>query len=205
MIPDAIVVLSGGIVPITKDGQTHWRSTTYEEGDAFGPLGGRDRVEAAALLAKKYPGAYLVTNSHRLGRVAPSLAQVYAEELRALGVGEERIVQEERSSTTGTAVAASLEIAQEKGWKHLLFVSTGFHIPRVEAFYTQMKSNIGATFVSSEQILTEADPTFADYFEKVKNSPEYQKRLAAEARGIEAIRAGVYNAALAEDKQERSV
>jgi hypothetical protein len=30
----------------------HWRTTTYEDSDAFGILGGRDRVEAAAVLAK---------------------------------------------------------------------------------------------------------------------------------------------------------
>ena len=43
---------------VVKDnGEVSYRSTTYDDRDAFGVLGGRARVEAAALIAKKYPEA----------------------------------------------------------------------------------------------------------------------------------------------------
>ena len=51
--PDTIAVLQGGIVG--------GRSATYEDHDAFGTLGGRARVEAAALLAKQFPQAVVLT------------------------------------------------------------------------------------------------------------------------------------------------
>lgn len=205
MIPDAIIIFSGGIVVDEKEGQNHWRTTTYEERDAFGTLGGRDRVEAAVLLAKKYSNAYLVTTSHTLGRIDPSLAKVYASELHTLGVEPGRIMQEERSSTTQTAVAEALRLAQEKGWKHIILLSSEFHLPRVVAFYEQTKNDIEATAISSESVLTKENPAFAEYFEKMKKSPAYQKRLVAERRGLKAIKKDTYRPAQSKDKQERSV
>lgn len=202
MKPDAIVIFSAGVMPLELGG---WRTTTYDESDAFGTLGGRDRVEAATLLAKQYPHAYLVTTSHNLDRATPSLAQVYADELCALGVAPERIVQEERSSTTGSVVATTSQLAREKGWKQLLLLSSEFHLARIKAFYEQTKSDINVTIVSSESVLIPNDPVFAVQFEKVKKTPAYQNRLAAEARGIAAIKSGTYRSAPIEDKKERSV
>lgn len=200
--PDAIFIFSAGIVQLT-DGS--WRSTTYKEGDTFGTLGGRDRVEAAALLAKKYPNTYLVTTSHTLGRVTTSIAEVYALELRTLGVEEKRIVREELSSNTQTAVAAALLLAQEKKWKHLILLSSEYHLPRIAAFYEQAKSDITARTLSSESVLTQQDPTFAEYFENVKRTPAYLKRLEAEERGVQAIIKNTYHFAPNEDKKARPV
>lgn len=203
LAPEAIIVFSGGIVAYKEGGRVHWRTTTYDDSDAFGTLGGRDRVEAAALLAKKYPNAYLITTSHRLGRITPSLAQVYAEELCVLGVARERIVQEEHSSTTKSAVDAVLRLAQNRGWERLLFVSSEFHLPRIAAFYEQVKSNIVVNFVSSESILLVADSTFAARFATVQKTPAYQLRLESERRGVAALEKGTYRAAPARDKKER--
>lgn len=189
MTPDAIIIFPGGVV-LLPDGSS--RSTTYEEGDAFGTLGGRDRVEAAAVLAEKFPGAYLVTTS-----------AVYAAELAMLGVAQERILEGGNSSNTQAGVSVALSLAQEKGWKHMLFVSSGFHGPRIEAFYEQAKSPVAATFVSSESVLAPKDPAFAEYFEKAKKSTDYQKRLSAEEQGLEAIKKGTYRPAPTEDKNEQ--
>jgi len=203
--PDAIVILSGDIVAYEKDRQTHWRSTTFEEGDAFGVLGGHDRVEAAALLSKKYPNAYLVTTSRRLDGKLPTLAQVYADELRDLGVDEKMIVKEERSSNTQTTVTFALQLAKERGWKNILFVSSGYHLSRIQAFYENEKSTIAATTIASESVIIENNPARAEFFEKLRKSPSYQERVADEGRGIEALRAGAYHPAPIEDKQERPV
>ena len=191
MTPNAIIIFSAGIMPLPGGG---WRSTTYEESDAFGTLGGRDRVEAAALLAKKYPTAYFITTS-----------PVYTTELAALGVVRERILEGENSSNTQTGVSAALDFAQRKGWKQILLLSSGYHLPRIEAFYEQTRSDIKATAISSESVLAQNDSAFAEYFEKVEKSSDYQKRLAAEEQGLEAIKNGTYRPAPIEDKKERSV
>lgn len=200
MTPDAIIVLPAGIMPLEAGG---WRSTTYEESDAFGTLGGRDRVEAAALLAKKYPNAYMVTTSHTLGRATPSLAEVYARELCELGVIRERIIEEESSNTTQAGLRAALQLAEKRGWGRLLFVSSGFHIPRIIAFFHREKSCISTEFISSESVLSTVDPAFAAQFAAVRKTAAYQARLASEARGLEALRAGFYHSASTEDKKER--
>lgn len=201
--PEAIIVFSGGIIASGEDEGIHWRTTTYDDSDAFGTLGGRDRVEAAAVLAKKYPNPYLVTTSHRLGYVAPSLAQVYAEELIALGVAQERIVQEEYSSSTQTAVDAVIGLAQKREWKRLLLLSSEFHLPRIAAFYEKKKSDIAVKLISSESILSTVEPTSADRFAMIRKTPAYQLRLESERRGIIALEKGIYREAPAQDKKER--
>lgn len=202
MTPDAIIVFPAGIMPLSGGG---WRSTTYDESDAFGTLGGRDRVEATALLAKQYPDAYVVTTSHTLGRPAPSVAEVYAQELIALSVEPAKIIKEESSNTTQTALRAALQLAEKKGWTRLIFVSSGFHIPRIHAFFEAEHGTIVAEFFASEPALAENNPAFAARFAAVKKTPAYRLRLESEARGIEAIKSGAYRSAGAEDKQERSV
>jgi len=201
MTPDAIIILSAGIVQ-REDGT--WRSTTYEDSDAFGTLGGHDRVEAAAKLAIRYPCAVLVTTSHTMGRTSPSLAEVYANELVALGVPRERIVSEKGSNTTQSAVATAMQLANERGWKKVIFLSSEFHIPRVKAFYMRIPSHLIIEAVSSESILGE-DQTFAEHFNTMTQSSSYRNRLEAEERGIRAIVSGSYQEASAEDKKERSM
>jgi uncharacterized SAM-binding protein YcdF (DUF218 family) len=203
MNPDAIIVLSAGAVQ-GGDGLKEWRSTTYDESDAFGTLGGRARVEAAAFLAREYPDAAVVTTS-RNGEHQPTQARIYADELVMLGVPRERIVEEINSSSTGTAVHEVVLLAEAKGWHHLLFVSSEYHLPRIETFYRQEQSTIGAVFISAESVCSKYDQAFAAHFEEIKKTSAYQIRLAAEAEGVKDLEAGAYRPAPAEDKKERPV
>jgi len=202
MTPDAIFVFSAGFMPCEGGGL---RTTTYDESDAFGTLGGRDRVEAGALLAKKYPNAYIVTTCKRADGILPTLASVYADELQALGVAPERIVKEENSINTGTSISEAIRLAKEKGWRNLVFVSNGFQGPRIRAFLEQEQTDIMVEVVASESVLIENNPAYAEYLKKVKASPAYANRLAAEARGIAAIKSGTYQAAPIDDKKERPI
>lgn len=201
MKPDAIIIFSAGIVPLEAGA---WRVTTYNESDAFGTLGGRDRVEAGALLARRYPNAFLVTTSRRSDGEPPTLARVYADELRVLGVDPARILEEGNSTNTESAVQEAVRLAQEKNWDGIMFISSEYHLPRVTAFFKRIKYTVTADFVSAESLLAEHNQRFAEYFEKVKKSPAYQKRLASEVRGIKALHAGTYSSALPEDKKERT-
>lgn len=202
MTPDAIIIFSAGVMPREGGG---WRTTTYDESDGFGTMGGRDRVEAAALLAEKYPNAVLVATCKRMDDVLPTLASVYADELRSLGVASERILKEEISVNTRTGVQQAIRLAREKKWNNLLLISSEFQLPRITAFWESENSGIASSIISSESLLAEHDPEFAERFEKVKQSSAYQKRLAAEARGVAAVKSGNYHPAPIEDKRERSV
>ncbi|MGD0328630.1 MAG: YdcF family protein [Minisyncoccia bacterium] len=201
MTPDAIIILSAGSIAYEEGGRTHWRATTYDNSDAFGTLGGRDRLEAAALLAEKYPDAYFVTVSRNFTGL-PTLAQIYADELRELGVAPERIIQEEHSTNTETVVQQAIRLAQKKGWKKILFLSSDYHLPRIIAFYRRQKDDILGDFVSSESILGAVDSKFAARFAAVQKTAAYQTRIASEARGLAALEEGAYQSAPAEDKHE---
>lgn len=199
MKPDAIIVFSAGTIP--QGGG--WRTTTYDDTDVFGALGGRDRAEAAALLAKKYPDAYIVTTSKRMTGESTTLAEVYAAEIESLGVARERIIKETESITAGTQVQETLRLAAEKGWKRLVFLSSEYQLPRIGAFYEKTGSDVAVEFISSESVLSVADPTFAARFAEIQKTPAYQMRLASEVKGLAALKAGTYHSAPPEDKRER--
>lgn len=204
MHPDAIIVLSGGSVPLGngREGPAGFRSTTYEERDAFGTLGGRARVEAAAVLATRFPDAVIVATCKR-GNEAITHAQIIAHELTELGVSRERILLEERSETTREQVKEALALAAERGWALIVFVSNEYHLPRVRAFSERMHPAPSIEYISAESVLSEHDPEFASRFAMVKQTPAYQERLTAEKNGLEAIERGTYESAPPQDKKEQ--
>ncbi len=185
--PEAIFIFSAGTVPTENGGE---RVTTYEESDAFGILGGYDRVEAAALLAKQYPDSMLITDSF-----------AYKNELYNFGFPPARVLDGAAAQNTEMGVFNALELSRRKGWVHICFVSSGFHIPRIKFFFERHPSCIKVLFISSESIIMEYSTAFKEYFEKVKRYPQYQKRLASEQQGIEALRRGVYMCCKSEDKK----
>lgn len=190
MTPDAIFILSAGI---KKDATGEYVPTDYSDRDAFGTLGGIERVRAAAVLAKQFPNAVLVTTSKTMTGEPPTHASIYANALSRLGVLENRILREEQSTTTGNGVAMALNLTHKRNWGHIAFLSNEYHLPRVRAFWEQIPGpKPHAEFVSAENILMEEDPSFNAIFNALKKTQAYQERLIAEARGIEAFALGTY-------------
>lgn len=202
MSPDAIIVFSAGTIPYEEGGRTLWRTTTYDNTDAFGTMGGRDRVLAAALLAKQYPNAYIVATSKRMTGESTTLAEVYAAEMVGLGVPRERVIEETDSTTAMTQAQEAVRLAAKRGWKNLIFLSSGYQLPRIRIFYEKTGSDIAVEFVSSESVLGAADPAFAARFAEIQKTAAYHTRLASEERGLQALREGTYHSAPPEDKRE---
>jgi len=200
--PDAIIILSGGTVADTKPGSVQYRSSTYEDSDAFGVLGGRARVEAAAILAQQYAQASIVATSRRLDG-GPSAASTVAHELQELGVPAFRIMLEEESTNTQTALAASAELALVHQWKSLMFVTNEYHVPRASYMWQQSSADIQAQFVPAEAVLNDQDPAFALQFSKIVKLPSYAQRVASEKAGLEALHSGMYHVSPSESKLER--
>jgi uncharacterized SAM-binding protein YcdF (DUF218 family) len=202
--PDAIVVLSAGTVSYTDSGgRVCYRLTTYEDRDAFGTMGGSERAEATAILSQQYPSVTVVATARRMDGGLPTLAETMEEELVRLSVPGERIIREENSTTTSSQVSEALKLAQMKGWENIIFVTSEYHVPRTKAMYEALEADIHADFASAERVLIENNPDFQKVFDEVKATQAYKDRLAAEARGIEALRNGEYKEAGKEEKMER--
>ncbi len=199
--PDAIFVFSTGL---KKDTSGVWRPTDYIDRDAFGTLGGIERVHAAVLLGIEHPRSVIVTTSKQMTDDPPTHASVYADALVTRGIPRERIVLEERSVNAQTQIKEAIVLAKEKGWRSLFLVTSEFQLPRVRAFWEAVEGEKPKVeFISAESVLIPRDSSFAEAFEKVKKTPAYESRLAAEARGIAAIQNGTYRSAPFEDKKER--
>lgn len=204
MEPDAIFIPSGGTIEETDTtGKRRFRSTSYAERDAAGTLGGYVRVRAAALLAAEYLHALLVPQGTR--ETDPSHAATMARELLELGVEAQRIVLEEHSANTAEQAERALAYARERGWKQIAFVSNEYHLPRLRAFVERLPNahSLGVTYYAAESVIEATDPTFAQEFERIKETSAYQERLASEARGLKALLMGLYEPQTGDAKQER--
>lgn len=210
MMPDVIVVLSGGTVPITSEphGKPEaYRSTSYEEGDASGLLGSSARVQAAALLARMYPEAFFLTCSAR-GPGEPSHAAIIACELEALGVDRNRILLEETSWNTYMQLQETLRMALAHGWKNIMYITNEYQCARVEAFLehvTDYPETMSVLCQPAEPLLIDAVPGFQEQYQEIKTRDSYRERIMAEARGVEAIQNGTYQPISVEGKKERPV
>lgn len=211
--PEAIFIFSAHTKEILlPNNQKQYSSTDFDDQDHCGSLGGKDRVMAAGALARAFPEAKLVTTSHRLypDPQLPSHAQVVAQELINEGINPNRIVKEEISFNSVSQVSAMLQLALENKWIKVVVVSSDYQIPRLKAiyhhleklsgldpkvienFYRFFSENQGIAFVSADKILN-PEPRLR----KFSSSPHhhsiaYQKRLAAEKKGLEDILKGRY-------------
>ena len=220
-IPEAIVLIFGGMIKVTsKDGTVKYRSTGVDEGDAFGVLWGEARVLAVAELAERFPEAILIITG-----VSAETGPWIVEELKQLGVSPDRIILEDRSTDTLSQIGAVLGIVWEKGLKHVVFVTSEYHVPRTRALFenfeqlvtpnAQMKHTVsefkssGArwVFLAAEDILPQRDKKYVETIAGFKKSPAYLKRLKNEKRGLMMIKNGEYGKMRTNnaDKSERSM
>ncbi len=201
--PQAIIILSGGSLK-ASDGTFH--STTYDDGDAFGVLGGYARVEAAGVLARKFPHTTLITAGKGAGDgITPSHAMVMKRELVDFDVKPERIILEENSISTMSGIEQAFSLAKKYGWSSILFVTNEYHVQRLRLMVEKVGAPVHAECIPAEEIIIQARPLFQEEFEEIKSSLSYRKRLESELKGIEALRSGKYKEARIEDKKERLV
>lgn len=117
--PEAILVFGGGL-----DGA-----------DEQAPLSdsSRERLLAALDAARRWPGAHLVFSggAARAGRTG--VAQRMAEEATRLGIPPSRITVESRARSTRENALFCAAIARERGWEHLVLVTSPVHLARSRA------------------------------------------------------------------------
>lgn len=212
-MPDAVFILSGGIKKIEKKGEEQYHSLAYSDKDAFGLMGGgKARVLAASYVGKIFPDLKFVTTSKE--KDMPSHATVMAKELQKRGIKKKNILLEEESFSTLTELFQMVKIAVENNWVNLSVITNDFHIPRAEkilekleefskndpCFVTSLKEfkerGIKVNFIAAEDILGEISEHYKKLVERVRKSPEYEKRMQMEQKGIDDLEEGKYTVSL---------
>ncbi len=200
--PDAIAILSGGIMNRPRFGSDWFEPTNFAHG-----LGGKARVIAATELANQFPKAKLLTLSH-VNPEVPSQADIYASTLTRFGVKPERIVKDSHAHNTFSELVAIHNQAVEQGWQHIYVVSNSYHKRApymiehlkeiIDHYHVHDPQLIGSvqktlTFIAAEDLLQERNNRYRRLIDQWKESPSYERLLQLEAKGLQDLQNGVYH------------
>lgn len=208
---DAVIVLGGGLLK-DKDG---WRTTRFSDikknsNDGTKVLGDNLRVIASYLLYKKYfkenPNFIIVASGGRgyLRKIkgAPAVAEILKKELVALGIPENKILQEKKSNSTYQQLNIISGLMAGKKWQRVGLTSSNYHIPRIKALI----QNIGSLkflnkqlrakklfLISAEKILLKYDKKrWENVIARAQKSDWMKERLYLEKQGVKQLKAGFY-------------
>lgn len=229
--PDAVFVLVGAMKETKfKDKNSddnsakmetgEWRSGTFSDPDENDELatgvkmgtGGRDRVEAAAVIHFAFPKAVIVPMSRPRASHKPTYAAVAKTELLQMGVADEQILLEDVSINTITEFKEAAKMWKEHQWKNLVFISSNWHMPRVEALFNRLENfvnpeeeqlindfvaaikseELSIQFIGSTDVLEIKNPRYREFIEKAEASPSMQLRIEAEKSTLVQMANGHY-------------
>ncbi len=203
---DAVVILGGGL----KKDKTGWRTTNFNEGDNFGALGDRLRVEAGYLSYVdncKFNADLLILTSGGKGQLkniagAPTIASVLKKELLGLGVPPGAIITEEKSGNSYQQLKELAAIISSSGWNQVAIISNRYHLPRVRAMIESFRDldllktllfDGNLKLLSAEEVLIDKEPKkWRDSIAATYQSQSMKERIALEQKGVEQIKAGSY-------------
>lgn len=194
---EVVVVLGGTVVK----GKGKWHTCGFYEGDEHGIIGDRLRVEAGAVLFKELGGDVKVIASGGIeGDV--TIAQVIKEELRQLGVPEEKILLEGNSYSTFQQFKEVQKIAEKERFRKLFFLTNRYHAPRVKVILEKapgldilrkMADEGNVEVLGAEEILIRADSQkWEEEIKKAYETSEMEKCLEKEKEGIKDLKTGKY-------------
>ncbi|OGG53711.1 hypothetical protein A2851_02385 [Candidatus Kaiserbacteria bacterium RIFCSPHIGHO2_01_FULL_53_29] len=195
--PNAIAILSGSV----KKQGARWVSTALTaKDDEYGAPGQQLRIEAAVLLAHKYPHALLVLSGGRgyesHDMMQPLLSEVMRDELLERGIMEPRIFLEKGSNSTFQQMEAIQKMLIDRTWKRVLIVTNRWHVPRVEAIiatrFPVMNGNV-KIIGAEETLLNDSPEKWKSAIDEAYRSEFLKRRIAHEEEGIRQIRNGSYH------------
>lgn len=218
--PDALYLLSG-ISEITniETGEKFYKPGSYADVDWNGYMtGGKGRALAAVELAKRFPYAKVAVNSNTFNirnPEAPTDAEVMAEYVERKGVESERIIRQDRSSTTFTELIELIKYIAKNQWNHVVVVAGETQKARAEEMLRQiaiLQDPAGAwqdpdfraaleeiktinpkiTFVSAEDILLIRDERYGKLIAEARNTEAWKKREVLDEGAVEDLKTGRY-------------
>mgnify|MGYP001561094440 CR=1 FL=1 len=195
--PNAVAILAGSV----KKQGAKWVSTTLtEEDDEYGAPGQLLRVEAAVVLARRYPNAVIVPSGGRgyesYDMTQPLLSEVIRDELLEHGIIEPRTFLEKGSNSTFQQLEAIQKMLVDRKWRQVLIVTNHWHIPRVEAMLATRFSDMAdaVKVIAAEEILIEDSPEkWKSSIDEAYRSEFLKRRITHEEEGIRRIRDGSYH------------
>lgn len=204
MVPNSevieIIFILGGRL-INDNGQ--WRTTNFDEGDNFGAMGDRLRVEAAGILYNQNPSVTLLAAGGQ-GQCrdipgAPTVATVIKKELIELGVPEKSIITEEESGNTWQQLQALEALFEKENMEKAAILSNRYHVPRIRAMVDvddRLRAQLEKeklTIMSAEEILIDHDPAkWQELIDRGYQTIAMKNRIIKEEEGVRQIKSGVY-------------
>lgn len=210
--PDVIVVVSGASKYNEQKGR--YDNGSFGDVDDSGLItGGKDRVIAGAEVHAAYPDSMLVTTSRTSDPNRPTLAAVLTAQLVRMGVPQEQIIEKDESYRTVDGVKDVMLLVQEKGWKRVVYITSGYHVPRIQEFLKHItefssdesekarlseivdaleKGDLHIQVIGSDEILPLRSGHYEEYMKTVKELPGYKERVKSEEQGVQDIREGKY-------------
>lgn len=200
--PDAIIVLSAGI---KQDANGRWVSTELTAADdAQSAPGGILRILATAVLARQYPQVPIVPSGGKGFNVPkdapetrPLLCEIMRDELVEAGVAAERIMLEGQSNTTYQQLQKLSDMSSQRGWRHVLIVTSRYHIDRLSAMikvkFHEWSEASDVQIIAAEDVLIRHDAAQWESLLRTEYEAAYmQARQGRERAGTAQIYAGSY-------------
>ncbi len=218
--PDALYLLSGvSEVPKPGSDEKKYKPGSFADVDWNGYMtGGKARALAVAELAEHFPEAVVAVNSNTFNvrsPEAPTDAEVMAGYLERKGVDPERILSQDRSTTTFTELIELVKYIAKEGWEHSIVVAGETQRPRAEEMLRQIETlqdPAGAwkdpefraalkklkeiqpkiTFVNAEDVLPIRDVRYGKLIDAARQTETWKKREKLDQGAVEDLRAGRY-------------
>ena len=218
--PDALYLLSGvSEITDSETGQKKYKPGSYEDVDWNGYMtGGKGRALAVVELAEHFPDAVVAVNSNTFNihnPEAPTDAEVMAEYVERNGVPPEKIMSQDRSTTTFTELIELVKYMAEHRWKHVVVVAGETQKPRAEEMFSQIETlhdpegawkdpefqaaleeikstNPKITFVSAEDVLPFRDERYTKVISDARNTKTWKIRENLDKQALEQLKNGTY-------------
>lgn len=218
--PNALYLLSG-ISEVTNPGtgEKKYKPGSWADVDWNGYMtGGKARALAVAELAEHFPEATVAVNSNTFNirnAEAPTDAEVMADYLERKGVDPDRMVKQDRSTTTFTELIELVKYIAKEGWEHPVVVAGETQRPRAEEMLRQIETlhdpagawqdpefraalkkvkeiHAKITFVNAEDVLPIRDERYGPLIEAARQSETWKIREKLDQGALKDLKAGRY-------------
>jgi len=151
--PDVFFVLGGGNRKVTDSKGRKSHKTSPYKGRFFPEKtgGAKARPLAAVELSEFYPGAKIVTMSHRpknLFQLAeqttqptdyPTFAHVLSDDIQRAGVNRDRIIEKPEPTSTLTEIMEVVKLSAQNDWQNVAVITNGYQVERAQRLLDILK------------------------------------------------------------------
>lgn len=164
---DAIVVLGGAIGPVSR----------FDQGDADAPALAGNRVALAARVWREQRAASILLSGGPAARTrGVAEARIMTAVLRKLGVPEQAMVLEDRSTSTRDNARNSAAIARQRDWRRVVLITSPLHLPRAARLFEREGLQVLPMAPSEPRIATA--PAWRPSLQAARRSGETLKEYA---------------------------